>query len=370
MALVCEFLGRCGGCVGITLESKINLASNLLGIKEFQVFKSVESSFRARAELGIYHNGDKIFYTMRGVKERFVEIKNCQNLLLNIQKTLPILLEILNSLEFSVFKMRLFSLEILASQNNALLLTLIYHRKLEESWLLEAKRLQILLKKILGFHFEIIGRSRGVKLVVENDYLMESLEVFGKKFYYRYDESVFTQPNIAINQKMIAWVLEHLEKGGDLLEMYCGCGNFTIPLSFRFNKILATEISKISISAARFACEKNQIKNIYFVRLSGEECMEALNGIREFNRLRDIDLSAFNFSSVFVDPPRAGLGREVCEFIKRFRQIIYISCNPQTLAQDLEILKQTHHIKHTAFFDQFPHTKHLESGVILEKICI
>ncbi|WP_236033126.1 tRNA (uridine(54)-C5)-methyltransferase TrmA [Helicobacter turcicus] len=350
------------------MESKINLASNLLDIRDFQVFKSMESNFRARAELGIYHNGDKISYTMHGVKERFVKIKNCQNLLPNIQKTLPVLLNILNSLEFNTFKMRLFSLEILANQNNALLLTLIYHRKLEESWLLDARKLQTSLKEILGFHFEIIGRSRGVKLVVEDDYLVESLEVSGKKFYYRYDEGAFTQPNVAINQKMITWVLEHLKHGGDLLEMYCGCGNFTIPLSFNFDKILATEISKISINALRFACEKNQIKNIHFARLSGAECIEALNKTRKFNRLKGIDLNTFNFGSVFVDPPRSGLGVEACEFLKHFKQIIYISCNPQTLAQDLEILKQTHCIKHIAFFDQFPHTKHLESGVILEKI--
>ncbi|MCI5968680.1 tRNA (uridine(54)-C5)-methyltransferase TrmA [Helicobacter sp.] len=367
MALVCEYLGKCGGCVGATLESKIAFASSLLSFKDFEVFKSEQSHFRGRAELGIYHDNGEIFYTMRGEKERFVKIKNCQNLLPNIQKTLPILLKIFNAKEFGAFKERLFSLEILASQNNTLLLTLIYHKKLEKSWLLDAEVLATRLKEYLGFHFEIVGRSRGVKLVLGKDYLTQTLEILGKRFYYRYNEGAFSQPNTAINAQMIAWVLKHLKGGGDLLEMYCGCGNFTIPLSFCFDKILATEISKTSINALKFACEKNKIPNIFCVRLSGAECIEALNGIREFNRLRHIDLSAFNFSSVFVDPPRCGLGVEVCEFLKRFKQIIYISCNPITLGKDLEILKKTHHIRHAAFFDQFPHTKHLECGVILEK---
>ena len=64
--------------------------------------------------------------------------------------------------------------EILANQNNALLLTLIYHRKLEQSWLLMARVLQGKLKERLGLHFEIIGRSRGVKWVLEKDYLIDT----------------------------------------------------------------------------------------------------------------------------------------------------------------------------------------------------
>ena len=181
MALICQYLDRCGGCDNITLESKINSVSKLLNIKHFQIFKSTESNFRMRAELGIYHNQNKVFYVMRGKRERFVEILNCQNLSLSIQKTLPILLKIVNSEAFHAFKERLFSLEILANQSNSLLLTLIYHRKLDKSWLLEAKKLKMKLEKYLGFHFEIIGRSRGVKLILEKDYLIESLEVGGRK---------------------------------------------------------------------------------------------------------------------------------------------------------------------------------------------
>lgn len=367
MEIACRYLGECGGCKEISLESKISFAVTLLGVIDYKVFSGDSTAFRARAELAVFHQGEKISYAMRGVQSQFVCIENCQNLVSNLQISLPILLEILNTLEFKAFKEKLFSLEILANQSNSLLLTLIYHRKLEKSWLKSAQILRQKLHNILGFHFEIVGRSRGVKLVLQKDYLIQTLEVAGKKFYYRYDEGAFTQPNIMINQQMIAWVLEHLNRGGDLLEMYCGCGNFTIPLSFCFDKVLATEISKTSINALKFACEKNQTKNIYCVRLSGAECIEALKGAREFNRLKDINLNTFNFESVFVDPPRCGLGVEVCMFLRRFKQIIYISCNPITLAQDLEILKKTHHIRHAAFFDQFPHTKHLECGVILEK---
>ena len=95
---------------------------------------------------------------------------------------------------------------------------------------------------------------------------------------------------------------------------------------------------------------------------------EALNKKREFRRLKDIDLDSYNFSTVLVDPPRAGLDSATIELISNIDNIIYISCNPDTLARDLEILTKTHKIESSAIFDQFPHTPHIESGVFLVKI--
>ncbi|HFU77292.1 MAG TPA: tRNA (uridine(54)-C5)-methyltransferase TrmA, partial [Epsilonproteobacteria bacterium] len=97
------------------------------------------------------------------------------------------------------------------------------------------------------------------------------------------------------------------------------------------------------------------------------EMTEALNGVREFSRLKDIDLKTYDFSTVLVDPPRAGLDEGTIALISQIENIIYISCNPETLARDLEILSQTHDVKEAAMFDQFPHTEHVESGVFLRK---
>ena len=151
------------------------------------------------------------------------------------------------------------------------------------------------------------------------------------------------------------------------MESYCGLGNFTIPLSQYFDKVLATEISKRSIQAAKENCALNSINNIDFVRLSSEEMTEALNQTREFRRLEGIDLWSYNFSTVLVDPPRAGLDEGTIKLISTLETIIYISCNPETLVSNLEQLTKTHKIKKVALFDQFPHTHHIEAGVILER---
>ena len=153
----------------------------------------------------------------------------------------------------------------------------------------------------------------------------------------------------------------------DLLELYCGHGNFTIPLAAKFNRVLASEISKSSIANARINCELNGVRNAQFVRLSADELMSAFAHRREFERLKGIDIFGYDFSHVLIDPPRAGLEPSVIDFIKNFRNLIYISCNPQTLFENLRSLCATHEVRRFAIFDQFAHTSHIECGVLLRR---
>ncbi len=153
----------------------------------------------------------------------------------------------------------------------------------------------------------------------------------------------------------------------DLLELYCGHGNFTIPLAAKFNRVLASEISKSSIANARINCELNGVCNAQFVRLSADELMSAFARRREFERLKGIDIFGYDFSHVLIDPPRAGLEPSVIDFIKNFQNLIYISCNLQTLFENLRSLCATHEVRRFAIFDQFAHTSHIECGVLLRR---
>jgi tRNA (uracil-5-)-methyltransferase len=240
--------------------------------------------------------------------------------------------------------------------------SLLYHRALDEEWKAKAQTLQ----ERLGVY--IIGRSRRQKLVLSQDYVTETLEISGREYRYIHIENSFTQPNARVNEQMVGWSLEQLEGiGGDLLELYCGAGNFTIPFASKFDRVLATEISKASIHAAKQNMELNGVSNIEFVRLSAEEFTQALDRVRPFRRMEGIDLENYRLRTLFVDPPRAGLDEAACAFAARFDHLLYISCNPETLFRDLEILGQTHTVTAMAAFDQFPYTHHLEMGVMLVK---
>ena len=128
-------------------------------------------------------------------------------------------------------------------------------------------------------------------------------------------------------------------------------------------------MSKQSVELAEMAIKKNNVSNIKIARLSSEEFTNAFVDSMDFRRLyeKNIDLRNYNIGTVFVDPPRAGLDPATCLLLSRFNKIVYISCNPETLARDISMLSKTHKLVRLAAFDQFPYTHHLEAGALLVK---
>lgn len=371
----CNYFGICASCTLFdkTYEEQLNYKiqrekerfSNFTNI-DFDIIKSNESNFRNRAEFRIWwekgeNNKEILSYAMNDFKKNILKINSCEMVSHHIKELMPKLIdELQNDLELSF---KLFAVEFLGSSTKDMLVTLIYHKKLEESWIQKAKEIE---KKL---NIKIIGRSKKQRLVLTNDYINETLNISNQNFFFAYEENGFTQPNTNVNVQMIEWVLENTKNSSkDLCELYCGGGNFTIPLSTKFKKVLATEISKTSIKSALRNCSLNKIESISFIRMSAEDFVQALNKVRAFNRLKDINLDDYEFDTIFMDPPRSGLDDTTRNLAKDFENIIYISCNPETLHRDLEELTKTHKIEKFALFDQFAFTNHIESGVILRKL--
>ena len=247
-----------------------------------------------------------------------------------------------------------------------ILISLLFHKKLDENWQIAAQKLSETLNE--NFPAKIIGRARKQKIVLSTDHVEETLNVFGKKYHYIHVENSFTQPNAAVCEKMPRMGSRlHKKSTGDLLELYCGNGNFSIPLSQNFDKVLATEIAKPSVESAQHNIAANQIENLKILRLSSEEFTQAWNGERIFNRLKDanVDFGNYQLETLFVDPPRSGLDDQTREMAQNFKQLLHISCNPDTLHRDLEELTKTYKIERIALFDQF-FTHHAEMGVWLK----
>ncbi len=365
----CKYFGVCGACrvyaSGYEAQLDEKLALNRERFfsyykGEISVFKSLETNYRSRSEFKIWHIDDRIHYAMNHISKRgIVIIDTCPQVNEYIVALMP---KLINAIEKEDIGSKLFGADFLSSSNGEIVVSLLYHRRLDTQWEEKAKKVA----DALGIY--IIGRSRKQKVVIGQDYVTESLKVNEREYKFHHIENSFTQPNARINEQMIQWAINALSSsGGDLLELYCGAGNFTIPFAQIFNKILATEISKSSINAAKENMLLNATQNIEFVRMSVEEFVEALDGIREFKRMKDIDIQQYDIHTVFVDPPRSGMDEASCKFVSRYNHILYISCNPETLVQDLDILSKTHDIIEMAIFDQFPYTHHLEMGVKLLK---
>src|SRR5690606_38317908 len=115
-------------------------------------------------------------------------------------------------------------------------------------------------------------------------------------YKYKQIESSFTQPNAQDSQKMLECACDAVEQSEKVLrELYCGNGNFTLPLSTKFRRVLTTELAKSSVYAAEWNIEQNQIENIQVARLSAEQFTQAYNGERVFRRLQEaqIDISTY-----------------------------------------------------------------------------
>ncbi|HCG95323.1 MAG TPA: tRNA (uridine(54)-C5)-methyltransferase TrmA [Halieaceae bacterium] len=333
-----------------------------LDAPEPQIFPSPTHSFRMRAEFRVWHDGEDLNFVMfeRERPREPIKISAFPFGSEAIQSLLEPLRALLQG--NAILRTKLFQVEFLSTLSGECLVTLIYHRKLDEAWTQEATKVE------QSLQIKVIGRSRGQKLVVSDDWVTETLQVDGHPLTYKQPEQAFIQPNATLNQVMLSWACAHAQNTDrDLLELYCGIGNFTIPLSKHFRRVLATEVSKVATRAAQDNLVLNKVGNVAFARLAAEEVTQALNGEREFRRLKSLEppLNDYDLATVFVDPPRAGLDEGTTRLCQKFNQILYISCNPLTLIDNLRFMRETHRIEALAFFDQFPYTHHLECGISL-----
>ena len=141
--------------------------------------------------------------------------------------------------------------------------------------------------------------------------------------------------------------------GNNLLDLYCGVGFLGQAIDYKFNKIYGIEINKNSIIDAINNAKINNINNTYYI------CGDS-SKIKYIND--DID-------TLFIDPPRTGLVKNLAYDVLDInaKRIIYVSCNPISLARDLNILKEKYSIDKIYLLDMFSNTYHVECVCILNK---
>lgn len=344
--------------------TNIEQTFNQFELPSIDVFKSPALAYRMRCEFRVWHDGDDLFHIMfnQESKEK-VRIDHFPPASQLISNLMTDIIEELKPNE--VLRRKLFQIDYLSTLSGEILVSLLYHKQLDDEWQQQAKQLLERLRS--KYKIDLIGRARKQKVVLDKDYVIEKLTVDGKEYVYKQVENSFTQPNAKVNEHMLSWAKNAIEYKGDLLELYCGNGNFSIALADKFDKVLATEISKPSVASAQYNIEQNKIKNLKIIRMSAEEFTEAMNGERTFSRLDGINLADYNCETIFVDPPRAGLDADTVKLVANYKNIIYISCNPETLHNNMQELAKTHKVERFAVFDQFPYTHHLECGVVLTR---
>ncbi len=195
-----------------------------------------------------------------------------------------------------------------------------------------------------------------LKEQVASIYMNDNL-VYGGKYIttkindliFKISKDSFFQVNTLMTEILYNTAISLTNHKGRALDLFCGTGTISLLLSHHFEEVIGIEINKEAIECALENKKTNHIDNVQFI------CGDA-------NKVCQ-DLKDWKSDVIFVDPPRSGLSKDGVNNILKLRpkEIIYISCNPVTLARDLNILKEKYTVQEIIPIDLFPNTYHVES---------
>ena len=195
-----------------------------------------------------------------------------------------------------------------------------------------------------------------IQLLHGRDYINEELNGFHYKLYY----DTFFQANSDQAEKMVSIALEMTEMDEDMtvLDLFCGIGTFSLPFAKAAKELVGIELVEQSILSAQENAEKAGLTN---TRFFASDARKGLEELKETWPTPDL---------LLVNPPRGGAGGKMMRSIGRYgsKNIIYVSCNPKTLADDLQWLGEFgYEFIEAQPIDQFPHTVHVETVLLLSK---
>lgn len=189
------------------------------------------------------------------------------------------------------------------------------------------------------------------KCITEKNYI---ISIIGNKKYKISNKSFF-QINSFITEKLYNEVLNAIidNKSKNVLDLYCGTGTIGIYIADKVNKVIGIELVKEAIEDAKFNKKFNNVDNIEFINGKVED---KIHNIKD-----DID-------TIILDPPRSGLHEKVLLTLEKIKakNIIYVSCDPVTLARDLKELTKYYNISYVKPFDMFPNTYHVECVCVMK----
>lgn len=166
----------------------------------------------------------------------------------------------------------------------------------------------------------------------------------------------FFQMNLKQAELLYQTAVSKIDPCDVLVEAYAGIGAMSLMASQKAKTVIGIESVKDAVENAKQSAERNGITNAEFI------CADAADGLYMAARTRHVN-------TLLVDPPRSGMDQKMIEAVLKVMpdKIIYVSCNPATLAKNLKDLKHDYHVVTVIPFDMFPHTPHIESVTVLEK---
>ncbi|EPK0099858.1 23S rRNA (uracil(1939)-C(5))-methyltransferase RlmD [Klebsiella aerogenes] len=347
--------GVCGGCqqqhasIELQQQSKRAALSRLMKRDVDDIIAAEPWGYRRRARLSLNYQ-PKTQQLQMGFRKanssEIIDVVQCPVLVPQLEALLPAVRECLTSLQS---QRQLGHVELVQADNGPLMvlrhtaaLTAADKEKLERFSQTHG------LSLYLAPQSEILEHIRGD----EPWYTSDGLRLV-------FSPRDFIQVNDGVNQKMVRTALAWLDiqPQDRVLDLFCGMGNFTLPLAKAAASVVGVEGVPALVAKGRENAALNELQNVTFFHENLEE---------------DVTRQAWakhGFDKILLDPARAGAPGVMAHIIKLApRRVVYVSCNPATLARDSEALLQAgYRIQRLAMLDMFPHTGHLESIVLFER---
>ena len=364
----CPHFGVCAGCVlqHLAPERQIEakqrvLLENLARIGHVEPARILPPlvdaawGYRRKGRLSVRFV-EKKGRTVVGFREsnpRFVaELRECHTILPALSAQLPALAALVDGLEG---KRTIPQIEFIAGDGP---LALVF-RHLEPLSAADRERLHAF---AVATGFAVLLQPGGVESV-------EPLHPPDPSFHFSlpaYDLDLafrpldFIQVNAGLNQRMIAATLELLDPqpGDRVLDLFCGLGNFTLPLARRAGRVVGVEGDAGLIARARLNAQANGLANVEFHAADLAKDLASEAWMRE------------GFDKLLLDPPRAGAAEVIAQLpLKGIDRIVYVSCHPGSLARDAGFLarERGYRLVAAGAMDMFPQTAHVESIALFEK---
>ena len=366
----CDAYGRCGGCSlqhvsddyqreikSQTLRDNFERIGRVTPDRWFEPLTGPIWNYRRRARLAV----KDVFAKGRvlvGFRERhapfITDMHRCEVLAQPVDDLIDPLSELIGNLSISA---RLPQVEVAVADNAvALVFRVLDPPTIDDEALLRSFGE----RQGLRIHLQPGGLDSVTQLYPEGD--AEPLHYELPEFDVRivFDAVGFVQVNAEINRRMVHRAVELLDPGPDdrVLDLYCGIGNFSLPLATRAAAVLGVEGDAMLVQAATANAALNELDNASFRQAD----LSAIDGSESW--LRD------GWDLLLLDPARSG-AQEIVSHIERIgpRRIVYVSCHPGTLARDAGTLvnEKGYHCPAAGIIDMFPHTSHVESIAVFDK---
>ena len=333
----CPYFSKCGGCQfqNITYENTIKYKKekivNIFSKHKISIFPEVItniSPYNYRNKITLKVNNYKIgFYINK--THNLVEINKC--LLANpaINASIPLIKR---------FNICNGEVTIRCNQNAEILIVINSQDNLNID------------TNYLKSKIKLVGIVVNNKTYYGENSLFERMN--NLLFKISYDS--FFQVNPFIASQLFQVIGDNIDSSDKVLDLYCGVGTLSLMAAKKAQKVLGIEVVPNAIINALFNARVNDLNNTQFVI---NDASTAISKIKP------------DFNKIIVDPPRSGLTKNIIDVLLKIKpdEIIYVSCDPQTLVRDFTLLSSIYEIKKSYILDMFSYTYHIETILILTK---